>query len=475
MRVRLSPFAAFLLACAVAGAVPAQAQTVAQDGSGGPDRVSLTIYNQNIALVEDTRSLDVPAGRSRREFPGVSASIRPETVGLSGRGLSVVEQNFDYDLLTPDKLMQSAVGSEIGIVRTNPGTGAQETQRARVLAANQGVVLAVDGHVEVLRDDGIPTRVIFDQVPTNLRPRPTLSVTLDAQGGGRRDVALSYLTTGLQWKADYVARFDEAAGKLDLTGWVTLTNQSGVTFSNADTRVVAGDVALVNANPNYYQPPRPQPNRGNGTQQGQAQSLADVYIYPLPEPVTVANNQTKQVGLIDVSGVTATKRYLYVSEGFNTLEEPKGVDVAVLFSNDRASGVGTQLPAGIARVYVNDASGEPRFIGEDQVPHTPAGSDIVITTGEAFDVTVQPRVVSTQAVPSGFWNSRTRYAMEYTVRNAKPTAQVVEVRQRTWGRDTVIEAQSIEGQVRDARTLVWRVNVPANGETKLTATIVTGG
>ena len=477
MRHRLSPFAAFLVTSALSGAAPALAQAVAQDGSGGPDRVSLTIYNQNIALVEDTRSLDVPSGRSRREFPGVSASIRPETVGLSGRGLSVVEQNFDYDLLTPDKLMQSAVGSEIGIVRTNPGTGAQETQRARVLAANQGVVLAVDGHVEVLRDDGVPTRVIFDQVPANLRPRPTLSVTLDAQGAGRRDVALSYLTSGLQWKADYVARFDEAAGKLDLTGWVTLTNQSGVTFSNADTRVVAGDVSLVNSeNGNrYYQPPRAQPNRGNGVQQGQAQSLADVYIYPLPEPVTVANNQTKQVGLIDVSGVPATKRYLYVSEGFNTLEEPKGVDVAVLFTNDRASGVGTQLPAGIARVYVNDASGEPRFIGEDQVPHTPAGSDIVVTTGEAFDVTVQPRVVSSQAVPTDFWRSRTRYAMEYTVRNAKPTAQVVEVRQRTWGRNTVIEQQSIEGQVRDARTLVWRVNVPANGETKLTATIVTGG
>lgn len=473
MRRRLSPFAVFALSALAAGAAMAQEQ--AQDGSGGPDHVSLTIYNQNIALVEDTRSLDVPNGRSRREFPGVSASIRPETVGLSGRGLSVVEQNFDYDLLTPDKLMQSAVGSEIGIVRTNPGSGAQETQRARVLAANGGVVLAVDGHVEVLRDDGVPTRVIFDQVPANLRPRPTLSVTLDAEGAGRRDVSLSYLTTGLQWKADYVARFDEAAGKLDLTGWITLTNASGVTFSNADTRVVAGDVALVNTQPSYYQPPQPRAPRGNGSQQGEAQALADVYIYPLPEPVTVANNQTKQVGLIDVSGVRASKRYLYVSDGFTTQEEPQGAAVAVLFTNDRASGVGAQLPAGIARVYVNDASGEPRFIGEDRVPHTPAGSDIVITTGEAFDVTVQPRVVSSQSVPdSKGRNTRTRYTMEYTVRNARPTAQTVEVRQRTWGRDTVIEDQSITGVVRDARTLVWSVPVAANGETKLTATLVTG-
>lgn len=472
-----------VLMAGAAGAVlmasPALAQT-AQDGSGGPASVSLTVYNQNVALVEDTRSLDIPNGRSRREFPGVSASIRPETVGLSGRGLSVVEQNFDYDLLTPDKLMQSAVGDEIGIVRTNPGSGAQETQRARVLAANQGVVLEVDGHIEVLRDDGVPTRVIFDEVPTNLRPRPTLSVTLDAEGAGRRDVVLTYLTTGLQWKADYVARFDEAAGRLDLTGWVTLTNQSGVTFTNAETRVVARDVALVADQQPYggrrgYPQPRPAV-RGDGTETGQAQGLADVYIYPLPEPVTVANNQTKQVGLIDVSGVPATKRYIFEADWLNTETEPRAADVAVVFNNGRASGVGTQLPAGVARVYVNDATGEPRFIGEDQVAHTPAGSDIVITTGQAFDVTVQPRVVSTASQPtSGYWISRTRFDMEYTVRNARPEATVVEVRQHGFGRRTELSNQSIEGVLQDANTAVWRVPVPANGEVKLTATIVTGG
>lgn len=463
-------------ALAMLAASPAAGQAV-QDGSGGPDAVSLTIYNQNIALVEDTRSLTVPAGRSRREFPGVSASIRPETVGLSGRGLSVVEQNFDYDLLTPDKLMQSAVGQEIGVIRTNPGSGAQETQRATVLAANQGVVLSVDGHVEVLRDDGVPTRVIFDAVPANLRPRPTLSVTLDAEGAGQRDVTLTYLTTGLQWKADYVARFDEAAGRLDLTGWITLTNQSGVTFSNADTRVVAGDVALINNNSPYYRPPPPRPPaRGDGAEQGRAQGLADVYIYPLPEPVTVANNQTKQVGLIDVANVPASKRYLFEAQNFSTETEPRAAEVAVIFSNSRASGVGTQLPAGVARVYVNDEAGDPRFIGEDQVAHTPAGSDIIITTGQAFDVTVQPRLVASQAAPKpSHYRWRTRFEMEYRVRNARSEAVVVEVRQHGLGRDTQLQNQSIDGVLQDADTIVWRVPVAANGETVLTASVITGG
>lgn len=466
----IGPFALALLLAA-----PAAAQQV-EEGPGGPDRVSLTVYNQNIALVEDVRNLNVPAGRSRQEFPGVSASIRPETVGLSGRGLSVVEQNFDYDLLTPGKLMESAVGNEIGIVRTNPGSGAQTTERARVLAANQGVVLQIGNRIEVLRDDGVPTRVIFDQVPQNLRPRPTLSVTLDAEGAGRRETTLSYLTSGLTWKADYVARFDEKAGKLDLTGWVTLTNNSGATFSNAQTRVVAGDVNLINQGGYNPRPPvRVSNTRGNGTQSGGQGALADVYVYPLPEAVTVANNQTKQVGLIDAAGVPATKRYLRVVDGFYSAEEPIAAEVGVIFAN--GSGAAARaLPAGVIRVYVKDEAGEPRFIGESQVDHSPAGSEIVVTTGDAFDVTVQPRLVSSERTSKRLVDYfRTRYAMEYTVRNARPEPVTVEVRQRGLGRDTELTDQSITGEMRDARTVVWRVPVPANGETKLTATITTGG
>ena len=466
----IGPFALALLLAA-----PAVAQQV-EEGPGGPDRVSLTVYNQNIALVEDVRNLNVPAGRSRQEFPGVSASIRPETVGLSGRGLSVVEQNFDYDLLTPGKLMESAVGNEIGIVRTNPGSGAQSTERARVLAANQGVVLQIGDRIEVLRDDGVPTRVIFDRVPQNLRPRPTLSVTLDAEGAGRRETTLSYLTSGLTWKADYVARFDEKAGKLDLTGWVTLTNNSGATFSNAQTRVVAGDVNLINQGGYNPRPPvRVSNTRGNGAQSGGQGALADVYVYPLPETVTVANNQTKQVGLIDAAGVPATKRYLRVVDGFYSAEEPVAAEVGVIFANGSGNAA-RALPAGVIRVYVKDEAGEPRFIGESQVDHSPAGSEIVVTTGDAFDVTVQPRLVSSERVSKRLVDYfRTRYAMEYTVRNARPEAVTVEVRQRGLGRDTELTDQSIEGEMRDARTVVWRVPVPANGETKLTATITTGG
>ena len=140
--------------------------------------VAVTIYNNNLALVQDTRQLDIPAGRSRQEFPDVSAQIRPETVTLTGDGVGIVEQNFDFDLLSPQALMQKAVGETITLVRTNPATGAETRERARVLAANGGVVLQIGERIEVLRDDGLPVRVIFDRVPENLRARPTLSVTV---------------------------------------------------------------------------------------------------------------------------------------------------------------------------------------------------------------------------------------------------------------------------------------------------------
>jgi hypothetical protein len=461
--MRRSVLAAGVCAALMAGAVEAQEAQV-DTRPGGPERVDLTIYQQNVTLVEDVRGLSIPAGRSRQEFPGVSASIRPQTVSLSGRGLEVVEQNFDYDLLTPDKLMQSAVGQEIGLVRINPGTGREETQRATVLAANEGVVLRVGGRVEVLRDDGVPTRVIFDEVPANLRPRPTLSVTLDAEGAGRRDVTLTYLTSGLSWSADYVMRVDERTSTLDLVGWVTITNRSGATFTDAETRVVAGDVS---AGGNY---------RGNGVAASDDQSLGDYYVYPLPERVTVANNQNKQVGLLDASGVPTTKRYLYESYGFSTQTQPQAVEVAWLFANGPMNGRNRSLPAGTIRVYINDATGEPRFIGEDSIDHTPAGSDLAITTGEAFDVTVQPRVISEERVSTRIVDYfRTRRSVEYTVRNARSEPVTVEIRQGGLGRDTEIQAQSQPGELSDSRTIVWRVQVPANGETKLTATIETGG
>ena len=172
--------------------------------------LSVTIYAGDLALVQDRREIEVKVGRQRLEFQDVSAQIRPETVSLTAADISIVEQNFDFDLLTPAKLMEKAVGQEVTIVRVNPATGAETREQAQVLATNNGVVLKIGERIEVLRDDGLPVRVIFDKVPDNLRARPTLSVTVIGSQAGTRPATLSYLTPGLGWRADYVALYDEA-------------------------------------------------------------------------------------------------------------------------------------------------------------------------------------------------------------------------------------------------------------------------
>jgi hypothetical protein len=226
-------------ALAAAPAAPTRAQTPPSALPATPGArtaqgdLSVTIYNGDLALVQDKRLIDLPAGVSRQEFPDVSAAIRPETVSLTGDGFGIVEQNFDFDLLSPNALMEKAVGQSVTLLRTNTATGAETRERATILAVNGGAVIRVGDRIEVLRDDGLPVRVIFDSIPPNLRARPTLSVTVDARRGGRRPLALSYLTKGLGWKADYVALFDEAAGKVDVQGWITLTNSSGTTFNDA--------------------------------------------------------------------------------------------------------------------------------------------------------------------------------------------------------------------------------------------------
>jgi hypothetical protein len=442
-------------------AAPAFAQQSAQGD------VHVTIYNNNLALVQDGRTLTIPAGRSRQEFPDVSAQIRPETVTLAGPGIGIVEQNFDYDLLSPDKLMEKAVGQVVTIVRTNPATGAETREQARVLAANGGIVLQIGQRIEVLRDDGLPVRVVFDKVPENLRARPTLSVTLEAAQGGNLPLRLSYLTPGLGWTSDYVALFDEGKNTIDVQGWVTLSNNTGTTFTNADTLLVAGNVGGGYSQFNRFSGGGDEASLDQaGTESGTRERLGDYYLYPLRERTTVANAQQKQVSFLDVKGAGARKAYEFSNGWLGNNDVARSAVTAIKFSTSSQGGLGDQLPAGTVRVYMRDARGDPQFIGENRIGHTPMGSSMSIRTGEAFDVKVKVVVEERTRINSRRWKTR----MRYTVTNARPGPVTVDVAQDgLWG-DVRIEAQSIPGTRISADRVEWKVPVAANGTTDLTAT-----
>ncbi|WP_298401227.1 DUF4139 domain-containing protein [Sphingobium sp.] len=443
-------------------------------GATAQGDVAVTIYNGGQSLVQDDRQLPVNAGRNRIEFPDVSARIRPETVNLSGPGLSIIEQNFDYDLLSPDKLMDKAVGQEVTLVRTNPATGAETRERAKILAANGGIVLQIGARIEVLRDDGLPVRVIFDRVPPNLRARPTLSVTVDAARGGTVPARLSYLTPNLGWTADYVALFDAAKGAMDMQGWVTLTNNTGTSFANAKTILVAGNPANGGGRNgrggNWGQSSSGAIDQA-GTESGPRERLGDYYLYPLPQRTTIADAQQKQVSFLDVKGAPARATYEYVNGWLGSSAEPQSASSVLKFSTSKQGGLGDQLPAGTIRVYMRDARGDPQFIGENNIDHTPMGSSMALRTGEAFDVKARPTVEQRTKKGGSRWETK----MRYTLTNARAEAVTIDLAQQgLWG-DTRITAQSLGGQPIEGKRVSadrteWSVPVPANGSIDLSVT-----
>jgi hypothetical protein len=332
--------------------------------------------------------------------------------------------------------------------------------------------LKIGEHIEVLRDDGLPARVIFDKVPDNLRARPTLSVTVSGAHPGPVPVALSYLTPGLGWRADYVALYDEATAKIDVQGWITLTNSSGMTYANAKTLLVAGspniETGNVGSNPGWPPPRGPRPTQAKpGTESGTRERLGDYYLYPLAERTTIADLQTKQVSFLDVHGVPAEHGYEFHNAWLGTASAPQSAQTVYRFSTSAHAGLGDQLPAGILRFYMRDKHGDPQFIGESRIDHTPMGSELSLATGDAFDVKVQPTVERRTRIENFVWQTD----MKYVLTNALPKPVTVALLQSgLWG-DTSIKTESQKSTRRNAETAQWLVTVPANGSVTLTATI----
>jgi len=505
MTFRAAAFTAVSAAALLAsGAILAQGPTDPDATAQGD--VSVTIYNNGLGLVQDVRQLDIASGRSTISFPDVSAQIRPETLSFAAADTGIVEQNFDFDLLTPQKLMEKAIGQTVTLIRTNPATGQETRERATVLSTVGGVVIQIGDRIEVLRDDGLPVRVIFDRVPPNLRARPTLSVTVDSRRGGTRPASIRYLTPGLGWSSDYVALYDETRNTIDMQGWVTLSNGTGTTFHSANTLLVAGNPNTGGGSPVYRGrpvPPPPPPGRGMvpGTETAAREQLGDFYLYPIAERTTIANNQTKQVSFLDVQGVPARKVYGRTVGWLSSDPQPVNVQSQIAFSSSRDGGLGDALPAGTVRFYQRDRSGNPQFIGENGIGHTPMGSELTLSTGDAFDVFVQAEVESRDRITSAEYERSARYrvtingeeartievdravdywrtTMRYTLTNAKSTPVDVELVQGGldygwWTRDFRVVSEDVPGTQLNADRRKYVITVPANGKREVRVTYET--
>lgn len=375
----------------------ATAETVQQDTTTlrstaeQRDAVAVTVYNQNFGLVREVRTLDLRRGTVALEFGDVASGIQPETVHIrpiGGGGVQVLEQNYQFDLLSPQKLLEKYVGRTVNVYRTNPQTGEDESVEAEVLSVNGGAILRIGDEITF----NYPGRFGFPEVPDNLIAEPTLLWRLQA-GGGEQQVEVSYLTNSLNWKSDYVMVLDEDDDEAALTGWVTLTNQSGTSYRNARLQLVAGDVQRVSGNV------RPEAAR--------AMMMADVaqeaagfsergffeyHLYTLGRPADLMNNEQKQVTLLESDGFGVEKRLIfhgathYYRGQYGQVTSNQKVGVFLDFANTERNGLGMPLPKGVVRVYKQDEDGAQQFIGEDLIDHTPRDEEVRIKMGEAFDV-----------------------------------------------------------------------------------------
>jgi hypothetical protein len=400
--------------------------------------VAVTIYNENLALIKDMRRVSLDTGINKLAFRGVSAQMRPETALLRSlnntMGFNVIEQNFDFDLLTPQKLLEKYVGREIRVATINPATGAETMEDAIVLSTNQGVVLKIGNRIET----NPRGRFIFDEVPNNLRDKPTLVIQLNNSLAKPQKIELSYLSGGLSWKADYVAELNADDNKLDLMGWVTLNNHSGTTYNQAKLQLVAGDVNRVRQEFNKAgKMARADIAAEMSVADAMTQeSLFEYHLYNLNRPTTIANNQTKQVSLLTASQVPVNKEFLlqgneyYYQSSYGDIGQKMKVGVYVEFKNKKDTGLGIPLPKGIVRVYKKDKAGNAQFVGEDKIDHTPNKEEVRLKLGDAFDITANKKQTDfKKRTAFGKYSYAYESAYQVELKNAKSEPVTVVVRE----------------------------------------------
>jgi hypothetical protein len=465
---------AFLLAATPlalsAGSITGQAATSKREPHGvttslnDQETVAVTVYNRDIGLVKDVRQLTLPAGLTELRFGEVAAKIMPQTVHIksltNSNQLHVLEQNYEYDLLTPRKLLDKFVGKEIMVLKD--GVEVPVT----ILSTNEGLVYKLGGRIFT----GQPHNLIFPAIPSNLISQPTLLWSLENRSANPQKVEATYLTRGLNWKADYVAVLNSTDKNLDLSGWVTLDNQSGATYQNAKLKLVAGDVNRV-IEERGARDAMSELSMAAGkaaSPQFTEQSFFEYHLYSLQRPTTIKNQQTKQVSLLSADHIPVTKRYFYYGaqqyfrQKYGVPISNQKVGVYVEIANKKENRLGMPLPKGTLRVYKADSDGSLQFIGEDRIDHTPKDETVKIKMGNAFDIVGERKQTDWRKIADNLYE----VAFEISLRNHKDEPVLVSVIEPML-RDWEILQSSHNYKKIEAHTAQFDIPVASDREVKL--------
>jgi hypothetical protein len=456
-----------------------QEKEASRETAGGPSTtlndqtdLSVTVYNSNIALVRDVRNLSLPSGVFRLKLMDIAATVNPATVHFRSLNepdkLGVLEQNYEYDLLEPAKLLHKYVGKEVTLVRSymDNGTTKREEIKATLLADNNGPVWKIGNDIVT---GGYAESYRFPEVPANLFDRPTLLMSLENSGSRKQQIEASYLAGNLSWNSDYVltvGREDKAA---DLDGWVTLINNSGTAFRNARLQLVAGDLNRIQPAPASMQARDMVMAKAARAEQFAQENFSEYHLYTLGRKSSVEDKETKQISLLEASGVPVEKRFVINGQNFyyHNQQNPgspikDNVMVYYKFRNEEKSGLGMPMPAGNVRVYQKDSKGNILFVGEDRIDHTPKDEALNIHIGNAFDVISERKQTDYKRIDTHLWEME----FEITLRNHKDSPISVEVNEPIGG-----DWEMLTSSYKYTKTAAWaaQFNVPvaANGTSLL--------
>ncbi len=432
--------------------------------------LAVTVYNSNVALVRDVRRLRLPSGTLDLRYMDIAAEVNQATVHIvsltAPKDLNVLEQNYEYDLLSPLKLLQKYVGKELTLVRTvTENNSTKEVPvRATLLALNDGPVWKVGGEIVT----GIGTdRYTFPDLPENLYSKPTLIWLLENARAGEQTVEASYLTNQVNWTADYVLTIGADQKGADLNGWVTVSNNSGTAFRNAQLQLVAGEVhRITEALP---QAPRPMMKAAvAGAAQFVQEPISEYHLYSLERRTNIQDKETKQISLLGATGVGFGKvfevdgqQYYYHNAQSPGAPVKEPVQVHIKFKNSQENALGMPLPAGTVRVYQGDSKGRVQFIGEDRIGHTPKDETLDLHIGNAFDVVAERKQTDFKSFGRAF-----EFAFEISLRNHKPDPITVVVNEPIGGDWTMLDS-NYKYEKTAAFAAQFQVPVAANAESVL--------
>lgn len=460
------------LACSAIAAEKGKGkQAVITSGADDQKGVVLTIYNVNLGLVKDQREIRLLLGTGELRFMDVASQIIPTSVHikslLNHNSLQILEQNYEYDLLNPQKLLDKYVGKEVKLYYKNPYTEREEIVLATLLSNNGSPIFKIGNEITF----GHPGRVIFPQLPENLISKPTLVWLIENSLTSTQKVEASYLTNGINWRSDYVVTLNDKDDRADISGWVTIDNKSGAAYKNAKLKLVAGDVNRVKNEYEYKdkmlrvaemaaKPP---------SVQFKEEEFFEYHIYTLQRQATIKDNQTKQISLVKAGNIPVKKellyygaRYYYYSRYGEVISNQK-VGVFVEIANKKEHNLGMPLPKGTVRVYKNDKEGSLQFVGEDSIDHSPKDEKVRIKLGDAFDVVGSRKQADWKKIAYDTYEA----AFEISLRNHKKEDVVVKVVEPIPGDWTMLSSSHAHNKT-EAFTAEFNIPVPKDKEVKLT-------